>query len=218
MPRRGCSAGRPRQCSPTGAPTRWRGPHGADRTRTPEPLERGPIVLCLDTSGSMRGAPEHIAKAVAIAALRVAHEARPRLPADRLRRPGRTARARPRPRARGPAGAAGPDGPELRRRHRRADARSKRAIETRARGALAQRRPADRQRRRVRLRAAHAAAPGRCARALRPARARRAGRRPRDDGPARGLRPHPLGARLAAPDEREHGAASAASRPCTARA
>ncbi len=37
-------------------------------------LERGPIVLCLDTSGSMRGAPEQIAKAVAIAALRAAHE------------------------------------------------------------------------------------------------------------------------------------------------
>jgi len=39
-----------------------------------EALERGPIVLCLDTSGSMRGAPENIAKAVAIAALRIAHE------------------------------------------------------------------------------------------------------------------------------------------------
>jgi uncharacterized protein with von Willebrand factor type A (vWA) domain len=36
--------------------------------------ERGPIVLCLDTSGSMAGAPEHIAKAVAIAALRIAHD------------------------------------------------------------------------------------------------------------------------------------------------
>ena len=41
----------------------------------PQPLERGPIVLCLDTSGSMRGAPEHVAKAVVIAALRAAHEA-----------------------------------------------------------------------------------------------------------------------------------------------
>jgi uncharacterized protein with von Willebrand factor type A (vWA) domain len=38
-------------------------------------LERGPILLCLDTSGSMRGAPENIAKAVAIAALRAAHAA-----------------------------------------------------------------------------------------------------------------------------------------------
>jgi uncharacterized protein with von Willebrand factor type A (vWA) domain len=41
----------------------------------PEPLARGPIILCLDTSGSMRGAPENIAKAVVIAALRIAHEA-----------------------------------------------------------------------------------------------------------------------------------------------
>jgi uncharacterized protein with von Willebrand factor type A (vWA) domain len=41
----------------------------------PEALDRGPIILCLDTSGSMRGAPENIAKAAAIAALRVAHEA-----------------------------------------------------------------------------------------------------------------------------------------------
>lgn len=40
------------------------------------PLQRGPIVLCLDTSGSMRGAPEQIAKAVAIAALRVAQAER----------------------------------------------------------------------------------------------------------------------------------------------
>jgi uncharacterized protein with von Willebrand factor type A (vWA) domain len=39
----------------------------------PEALERGPIILCLDTSGSMRGAPENIAKAVALEALRTAH-------------------------------------------------------------------------------------------------------------------------------------------------
>jgi len=48
-------------------------PHSAAAPPEPEPLERGPIVLCLDTSGSMRGAPENIAKAVVIAALRVAH-------------------------------------------------------------------------------------------------------------------------------------------------
>jgi uncharacterized protein with von Willebrand factor type A (vWA) domain len=35
-------------------------------------LARGPIILCLDTSGSMQGAPETIAKAVALEALRVA--------------------------------------------------------------------------------------------------------------------------------------------------
>lgn len=39
----------------------------------PGALERGPIVLALDTSGSMAGAPEAVAKAVAIAALRAAH-------------------------------------------------------------------------------------------------------------------------------------------------
>lgn len=39
----------------------------------PDRLERGPILLCLDTSGSMRGAPEKIAKAVVIAALQAAH-------------------------------------------------------------------------------------------------------------------------------------------------
>jgi len=42
----------------------------------PEPLERGPLVLCLDTSGSMRGAPENIAKAVVISAVRAARAAR----------------------------------------------------------------------------------------------------------------------------------------------
>jgi uncharacterized protein with von Willebrand factor type A (vWA) domain len=58
--------------------TDWR-PDPQARPRTaaapaPEALARGPIVLCLDTSGSMQGAPENVAKAVAIAALRVAHE------------------------------------------------------------------------------------------------------------------------------------------------
>ncbi|MFO1218779.1 MAG: VWA domain-containing protein [Burkholderiaceae bacterium] len=46
------------------------------RPSEPQALERGPIIVCLDTSGSMRGAPEHIAKATVIAALRAAHEAR----------------------------------------------------------------------------------------------------------------------------------------------
>jgi uncharacterized protein with von Willebrand factor type A (vWA) domain len=47
---------------------------GPAATEPAEALERGPFILCLDTSGSMRGAPEHIAKAVAIAAVRAAHE------------------------------------------------------------------------------------------------------------------------------------------------
>lgn len=57
----------------------WRpDPHGrvhdnAGAAPPAQALERGPFVLCLDTSGSMAGAPENIAKAVAIAALREAH-------------------------------------------------------------------------------------------------------------------------------------------------
>jgi uncharacterized protein with von Willebrand factor type A (vWA) domain len=57
----------------------WRpDPHGrvhdnAGAAPPSQALERGPFVLCLDTSGSMAGAPENIAKAVAIAALREAH-------------------------------------------------------------------------------------------------------------------------------------------------
>jgi uncharacterized protein with von Willebrand factor type A (vWA) domain len=49
-------------------------PQGPAAPERPEALERGPFILCLDTSGSMRGAPEQIAKAVAIAAVRAAHE------------------------------------------------------------------------------------------------------------------------------------------------
>jgi uncharacterized protein with von Willebrand factor type A (vWA) domain len=55
----------------------WRPDPHAPPQRTappsaPQPQQRGPIVLCLDTSGSMAGAPESIAKAVVIAALRQA--------------------------------------------------------------------------------------------------------------------------------------------------
>ena len=42
----------------------------------PAPLERGPMIICLDTSGSMQGAPEAIAKAVVLQAVRVAHQQR----------------------------------------------------------------------------------------------------------------------------------------------
>ncbi|NDY91746.1 VWA domain-containing protein [Ideonella livida] len=48
-------------------------PSAPDR---PQALERGPMIVCLDTSGSMRGAPENVAKAVVIAALRAAHATR----------------------------------------------------------------------------------------------------------------------------------------------
>ena len=36
-------------------------------------LERGPIILCLDTSGSMHGTPEYVAKAITLEAMRLAH-------------------------------------------------------------------------------------------------------------------------------------------------
>jgi uncharacterized protein with von Willebrand factor type A (vWA) domain len=48
-------------------------PRAAATPPQPESRARGPFILCLDTSGSMRGAPENIAKAVVIAALRAAH-------------------------------------------------------------------------------------------------------------------------------------------------
>lgn len=59
----------------------WRPDPAAPPRRAPAPpepqaLERGPIIVCLDTSGSMRGAPEAIAKAVVLQALRTAHAVR----------------------------------------------------------------------------------------------------------------------------------------------
>jgi len=42
----------------------------------PEALERGPLIVCIDTSGSMRGAPETLAKAVVLQAVRTAHAER----------------------------------------------------------------------------------------------------------------------------------------------
>jgi uncharacterized protein with von Willebrand factor type A (vWA) domain len=51
-------------------------PRRAPSPPQPEALERGPILVCLDTSGSMRGAPEAIAKAVVLQALRTAHAER----------------------------------------------------------------------------------------------------------------------------------------------
>jgi uncharacterized protein with von Willebrand factor type A (vWA) domain len=40
------------------------------------PMERGPMLVCIDTSGSMRGAPEQLAKAVVLQAARTAHRER----------------------------------------------------------------------------------------------------------------------------------------------
>ncbi len=40
---------------------------------TPQRQQRGPMIVCLDTSGSMRGAPQNIAKAAVLEAARTAH-------------------------------------------------------------------------------------------------------------------------------------------------
>ena len=44
----------------------------SDAAPAPEALERGPMILCVDTSGSMKGGPENIAKAVVLEAMRTA--------------------------------------------------------------------------------------------------------------------------------------------------
>lgn len=46
-------------------------PH-RDAAREAAPLAHGPVIACVDTSGSMRGAPENLAKAVVLQALRTA--------------------------------------------------------------------------------------------------------------------------------------------------
>lgn len=46
---------------------------GAGVIRPPPPAERGPVILVLDTSASMRGAPEIVGKALALEAARTAH-------------------------------------------------------------------------------------------------------------------------------------------------
>jgi uncharacterized protein with von Willebrand factor type A (vWA) domain len=48
-------------------------PEQERQRRTPEHMGRGPLIVCLDTSGSMRGAPEGVAKACVLQALRAAH-------------------------------------------------------------------------------------------------------------------------------------------------
>lgn len=48
-------------------------PEGAAARRQEAPLGHGPLIVCLDTSGSMQGAPENVAKACVLQALRSAH-------------------------------------------------------------------------------------------------------------------------------------------------
>lgn len=48
-------------------------PEGAAARQQDAPLGHGPLIVCLDTSGSMQGAPENVAKACVLQALRSAH-------------------------------------------------------------------------------------------------------------------------------------------------
>jgi uncharacterized protein with von Willebrand factor type A (vWA) domain len=48
------------------------GTEARDAERRKKKQERGPIIVCLDTSGSMKGAPETVAKAVTLEAVRIA--------------------------------------------------------------------------------------------------------------------------------------------------
>lgn len=51
-------------------------PEPQARRPQPVPAGRGPMIVCLDTSGSMRGAPENVAKACVLQALRSAQAGR----------------------------------------------------------------------------------------------------------------------------------------------
>jgi uncharacterized protein with von Willebrand factor type A (vWA) domain len=97
-------------------------PQAQMRAAPPEPLERGPIMLCLDTSGSMHGAPEHIAKAVVIATLQAAHQPRRGCKLIAFGGPGELLEQDLGRGSDGLGRLAGADGPGLRRRHRCADA------------------------------------------------------------------------------------------------
>jgi uncharacterized protein with von Willebrand factor type A (vWA) domain len=48
------------------------GAEARDAERRKKKQDRGPIIVCLDTSGSMQGAPETVAKAVTLEAVRIA--------------------------------------------------------------------------------------------------------------------------------------------------
>lgn len=51
-------------------------PESTNQRNTLTHVSRGPLIVCLDTSGSMRGAPENVAKACVLQALRSAHAGR----------------------------------------------------------------------------------------------------------------------------------------------
>jgi len=58
-----------------GSEIRWERAHGQVKSQTPQKrfdTERGPMILCVDTSASMQGAAEQVAKAVVLEAMRAA--------------------------------------------------------------------------------------------------------------------------------------------------
>ena len=61
------------------------------RQRPRAKKDRGPIIVCLDTSGSMAGLPERVAKAVVLEAMRVAHREGRRLYLYAFSGPGQVA-------------------------------------------------------------------------------------------------------------------------------
>ncbi|GAA6143494.1 VWA domain-containing protein [Hydrogenophaga sp. 5NK40-0174] len=56
---------------PSPLPQPW--PEGEANERDQRSAGHGPMIICLDTSGSMQGAPENVAKACVLQALRIAH-------------------------------------------------------------------------------------------------------------------------------------------------
>ncbi len=56
---------------PSPLPQPW--PDGSNNERDQRFAGHGPMIICLDTSGSMQGAPENVAKACVLQALRIAH-------------------------------------------------------------------------------------------------------------------------------------------------
>ena len=58
--------------SPAPRPQHRAPPLARSHRPLPAPAGRGPLIVCLDTSGSMRGAPENVAKACVLQALRSA--------------------------------------------------------------------------------------------------------------------------------------------------
>jgi len=52
--------------------TYFRAEYRTHRLRKTHPDDRGPLILCVDTSGSMAGLPERVAKAICLAVVRIA--------------------------------------------------------------------------------------------------------------------------------------------------